>query len=299
MKTISRDTFITEMSPDNEPVESTTSGSTVVFESYDCFSNKITKESETFKDVGGENVNPATGPLYVEGAEPGDTLKVEIIDIRIEDRGIMTTLPGAGAFGPTIKEEKTKFIEVKNGKAIFNDKIEIPIEPMIGVIGTAPETDRVSTGVPGDHGANLDCKRITKGSTLYLPVNVRGGLLAMGDAHAVMSDGELLVCGMEIPAKTTVKVSVLKGQTYPLPFLTNDNTVMTLASADTVDESSLKAANNMQQFLIDQLGMNLTDASMLLSLVGDLRICQMVNETKTTRVEVPKSILDKYNYNLI
>src|SRR5699024_5492926 len=97
-------------------------------------------------------VNPATGPLYVEEAEPGDTLKVEIIDILIEDRGIMTTLPGAGAFGPTIKEEETKFIKVKNGKAIFNDKIEIPIQPMIGVIGTAPEADRVSTGIPGDHG---------------------------------------------------------------------------------------------------------------------------------------------------
>lgn len=295
MKTISKETFVLAMSPEHKQVERTESGSTVVFESYDCFSNKITSEDITFSIVGWDNVNPASGPLFVEGAEVGDTLKVEIIDIEIADQGVMATLPGAGAFASTIKEEASKIIPIKDGKAIFNDKLHIPVNPMIGVIGTAPKEGEVPTGTPGDHGANMDCKKVTKGSTVYLPVNIPGGMLSIGDAHAVMGDGELVVCGLEIPSKTTVKVTVLKGQEYPLPFLVDNDHVMTIASAETLDAASIRAAENMQQFLMEQLGMDPVEAGMFLSVGADLKVCQIVNPLKTARVELPQWVLKEYN----
>lgn len=216
MKKIRKDKYVLSMGPSNKEVEKVPSESTVIFESFDCFSNKIQEEKHTFSTIGEVDVNPATGPLYVEGAEVGDTLKVEILDLEIGNQGAMTTLPQAGTFAKTIDVEKTKIIPIKDGKAIFNEHLSLPIEPMIGVIGTAAAEEDVSTGTPGDHGGNLDCKRVAKGATLYLPVHQPGALLSIGDAHSNMGDGELLICGLEIPSVTTVKVTVLKGQDYPL-----------------------------------------------------------------------------------
>ncbi|WP_368654938.1 acetamidase/formamidase family protein [Ornithinibacillus sp. 4-3] len=298
MKIIPKEKFVISMSPEHEAVETVPSGSTVVFEAYDCFSNKLETTADKFSKVGWDKINPATGPLYVEGANPGDTLKVEILDIEIADQGVMATVPGLGSLKNRINEETTKIIPIRDGKAIFSEHIEIPIDPMIGVIGTAPKEGDIPTGSPGDHGANMDCKKITKGATLYLPVNVAGGMLAMGDAHAVMSDGEVLICGLEIPSKTTVKVTVLEGQEYPLPFLTNDTHLMTIAAADTLDEASVRATENMHAFLEEQVKLSAAEAGMLLSLVGDLKICQIVNPLKTTRMELPRNILEKYNITL-
>src|SRR5699024_3967942 len=298
VKVIAKEDFVLAMSAEHEAVLRASSGETVMFEAYDCFSNTITTEEHKFSSVGWERINPATGPLYVEEAEPGDTLKVEILDIEIEDQGVMATEPKLGGLKGNVTKEVTKLIPIRDGHAIFNDKLHITINPMIGVIGTAPKEGNIPTGTPGEHGANLDCKRVTKGSILYLPVNVPGGLLAMGDAHAVMGDGEVVICGLEIPAKITVKVTVLKDIKYPLPLLVDDEYVMTIASADTLDEASSNALKNMHAFLVDVVNMNPEEAGMLLSLVGDLKICQIVNPLKTCRMELPKWVLEKHHVTL-
>lgn len=298
MKTIQPEKHVISMSPKHDEVERTVSGSTVIFESYDCFSNKLKSVEDRFSMVGWDNINPASGPLYVEGAEPGDTLKVEILDLEIAEQGVMATLPNAGGLAEVIDQEVTKIIPIKDDKAIFNEKLHIPINPMIGVIGTAPKEGDIPTGTPGTHGANMDCKRITKGTTVYLPVNIPGGQLSIGDAHAVMGDGEVVICGLEIPAKTTVKVTVIKGQPYPLPLLSDSDDIMTVASAQTLDEASKQATRQMHTFLVEHLKMDHIEAGMLLSLIGDLKICQIVNPLKTSRMELPKWVLEKYNYNL-
>lgn len=219
MVRISSSKSILKMSPNNKPVASVAAGGTVVFETLDCFSNYIQHEEQLFSSVGWDLINPATGPLYIDGADPGDTLKVEILDIKVADQGVICAAPNFGVLGEIITEEVTKIIPVREGKAIFNDKIHLSIEPMIGVIGTSPAGDEIPTGTPGNHGSNMDCKRIVKSAVLYLPVNVPGGLLAMGDLHVVMGDGEIVVCGLEISGEVTVRVSVLKGLSLPLPML--------------------------------------------------------------------------------
>lgn len=298
MLVISRENVVLQMSPNNVPVAHASPGDSVVFQTLDCFSNEIFKEDQLFSSVGWDRINPATGPLYVDGAKVGDILRVEVLDIKLDTQGVMTTAPNHGALGHIIDEEKTKIVPIVDGKAKFNDRIELDVNPMIGVIGTAPERDEIPTGTPGTHGGNMDCKRIGKGSVVYLPVNVPGALLAMGDVHAVMADGEIVVCGIEIAAEITVKVDVLTGLSLPLPMVVQGEHVMTIASDETLDEAAITATEMMLDFVRQALGLDIHEAGMLLSVAGDLCICQIVDPLMTVRMEFPLWILDKYGYRM-
>jgi len=298
MLVISRENVVLQMSPNNVPVAHASPGDSVVFQTLDCFSNEIFKEDQLFSSVGWDRINPATGPLYVDGAKVGDILRVEVLNIKLDTQGVMTTAPDHGALGHIIDEEKTKIVPIVDGKAKFNDRIELDVNPMIGVIGTAPERDEIPTGTPGTHGGNMDCKRIGKGSVVYLPVNVPGALLAMGDVHAVMADGEIVVCGIEIAAEITVKVDVLTGLSLPLPMVVQGEHVMTIASDETLDEAAITATEMMLDFVRQALGLDIHEAGMLLSVAGDLCICQIVDPLMTVRMEFPLWILDKYGYRM-
>lgn len=298
MVKITQETVILNMSPDNPFVATCQSGDVAVFETVDCFSNEIKSEKQFFSSVGWDKINPASGPLYIEGSEVGDILKVEINNIEIADKGVMTTTPDLGVLREYVSGETTRIIPIKNGKVKFNDKLQIPVKPMIGVIGTAPKGEAIPNGTPGDHGGNMDCKRIGKGSTLYLPVNVPGALLAMGDVHAVMADGEVLICGLEVASVVTVRVEVVKNESLPLPMLMDKDHIMTIASAETLDDAAKQATINMHDVLINKLNMNTDEAGMLLSLVGDLRICQMVDPLMTVRMELPMEILERYDFKM-
>ncbi len=231
MLTIKRENAVYAMAPDNVPAAHVQSGEMLVFETSDCFGGQIACESDRMGALDWSRINPATGPVFVEGAARGDTLKVEILKIDLAEQAAMVEAPGEGITGIAAETESTKILKIADGRAVFNDAISLPVGAMIGVIGTAPETESIPTGTPSFHGANMDCKRIGEGATLYLPVNVNGALLAMGDLHAVMGDGEVCVCGAEIAGEVTVRVTVVKGQPLPLPFLVTDEHAMAIYSA--------------------------------------------------------------------
>ena len=296
MLTIKRDTVVYAMSAKNAPAAHAASGDTILFETMDCFSGQIMKESDCLGTLDWDRINPATGPVFIDGAEPGDTLKVEILRIDLAPRAAMVESPDSGITGLAAAEEHTKILHVGAGKVAFNDKVTLPECAMIGVIGTAPVEKDISTGTPDLHGGNMDCKRIGAGATLYLPVNVAGGLLAMGDLHAVMGDGEVCVCGAEIAGEVTVRVTVIKGRPMPLPFLVTKEHAMAIYSAEGLDAAAEGTTLRMRSFLIDAVGMKPHEAGMLLSLAGDLRICQAVDPNKTCRMELPLAILDQLGY---
>lgn len=298
MVRIKRELSVSQLSPHNTPVAHANSGDTIIFETFDCYGNRITSEGQVAPAAGPGFGNPATGPLYVRDAQPGDILKVEILDIKLDPYGTMRVGPGSGALGHILTERKTKIIPVQAGKAKFNEDLDLDIGPMIGVIGTAPKDEEIPTSTPGSHGGNMDCKRIGKGSVLYLPVNVPGALLAMGDVHALMGDGEVIICGIEIAAEITVKIQVLRGLSLPLPMVVAGAEVMAIASEKTLDEAAVKASEMMLQFVHEALGMDREEAGMLLSTVADLRICQIVDPLMTVRMEFPLWILEKYGYEL-
>lgn len=296
MLTVKSETAVYSMSPQNPRVATAYSGDTVVFETLDCFGGQIKCESDRLGGLDWSRINPASGPLYIENAMPGDTLKVEILDIRVADTAVTVEAPGDGVTGICAEEENTKILSISPEGISFSDNINLPLRPMIGVIGTAPENDSIPTGTPHLHGGNMDCKEICAGTTLYLPVNVEGALLAMGDLHAVMGDGEVCVCGAEAAGSVTVKVTVIPGRPLPLPFLLSSDKAMAIFSAETLDEAAKGAVLNMRSFLIKGAGMRPHEAGMLLSLAGDVRICQMVDPNKTCRMELSIEYLEKLGY---
>lgn len=296
MLTIHADTKIHKMSRDNIPAAYAKSGDTVRFETLDCFGCQIRRADQLLDGLDWNNVNPATGPLFIEGAEPGDVLKVEILEIELDHQGVMVDRPGGGVTGIAVTERTIKILPVSDGLVHFNEKLTFPAKPMIGVIGTAPAGEGIDTDTPGAHGGNMDCTRIGAGAVLYLPVNVEGALLAMGDLHARMGDGEVEICGVEIAGAVTVRVSVAKNCSLPTPFLVNDEIAATIFSAETVDKACTGATMAMHSFLMKELGMNEHDAGMLLSVAGNLRICQIVDPEKTCRMEIPLSVPEAYQY---
>lgn len=278
----------------NKAIETIEPGMRAEFVTKDCFSNEIQSEKDLFESVGWATINPATGPIYVQGAEPGDTLVVYIEEIEIGDQGCMVTVPDMGAAGDLIRKTETKIIPIKNQQAIFNDKISIPIDPMIGVIGTAPANDEIPCGTPGAHGGNMDTRLIKKGNTLYLPVNVKGALLAMGDLHAVMGDGEVSVTGVEISGKVTVKVDLIKGNREDWPVLETQDSWYVIASGEDLDEAADLALKAMLKFLEKRTDLSINDRVSLLSAIGNLEISQIVDPLKTVRMGISKEIMKNY-----
>ncbi len=297
MLTIKAEHTIHQMSRENPPAARAKSGDLVCFETLDCFGGQIQREDQLLGGLDWGNINPATGPLYVEDAMPGDVLKVEILRIELDDHGVMTDGPGEGVTGAAITDEATKILPVSGRKVRFNDKLAFRVSPMIGVIGTAPADGAVDTGTPGRHGGNMDCKKIRAGATLYLPVNVEGALLAMGDLHARMGDGEVEVCGVEIAGAVTVRVTVRKDCRLPLPFLVDRKRAMAICSAQTLDQAAVDATMAMHGFLTGELGLDSHEAGMLLSVAGNLRICQVVDPEKTCRMELPLRVIEEYGYH--
>lgn len=292
MNRISRNNVIFEMNKENEPVLSVDSGANVVFEAMDCFSGTVKSEEDTVSDIDFSQVNPATGPLYVNDAQVGDTLKVTINRITLDDQGAVLTAPGLGLLSDGIEKEETAIAKIKDGATHYKG-FEIPLRKMIGVIGTAPAGEGVNTGTPHDHGGNLDTILMGEGTTLYLPVNVEGALLAMGDMHSSMGDGEIMGSGLEVAGEIDVTVEVLKDNKLPLPFIETDELYVTLGSRETMEEASQLALNNMVDFLMAKTDLTFNQAGMFLSMAGDLKVSQAVNPNKTMRVEVRKDVLNK------
>lgn len=295
---ISSSQNVVTMSPDNPPAASCPLGSTITFETRDCYDEKIQGEQDLFHTADPGRINPASGPVYIEGTRPGDILQVEILRIELADHGCMALAPGDGPLGEDIREEVTRIIPVREGRALIREGLEIPLRPMIGVIGTAPASQAVPTGTPGEHGSNLDCRKIQEGSTLFLPVQVPGALLAVGDLHGVMGDGETAGCGLEISGRVTVKVSRWEGLRLPVPSLKTADEYITLASGENLDQAVWLAGRKMASFLIEAGKLEPWEAIMLLSLEGNMEICQVVNPLKTARMAIPASLLKKLSFDL-
>lgn len=292
MERISREQVIFEMNKDNEPALAVDSGTTVVFETQDCFSGEVKTEADTVSDIDFSKVNPATGPLFVKDAQAGDTLKVTINKITLDDQGAVLTAPGLGVFADEIEKEETAIAKVTDQATLYKGHT-VPLRKMVGVIGTAPADEGMNTGTPGDHGGNLDTTLLGEGTTLYLPVNIEGALLAMGDLHSSMGDGEIMGSGLEIAGEIEVTVEVLKDSKLPLPFVETDELYATLASRVTMEEASKLALDHMVEFVTNHSDLTFNQAGMLLSIAGDLKVSQIVNPNKTMRVELRKDVLNK------
>lgn len=299
MEVLTRDSgIIYDFNKNHKPVKTVASGTTIEIETYDCFKNQIQSAETVVTEIDWNQINPATGPIYVEGAMPGDVLKVKIEKLEIADQGVMVVGPNLGVMGHRITNMEAKIIPVRNGKAIFG-QVEIPVNTMIGVIGVAPEGEGVNCGTPGNHGGNMDNKMVTEGATLYFPVFTEGALFGLGDFHAAMGDGEISVSGIEIPGKATVTLEVLKDVKLQHPMLENDEVFTQIVSAETLDQAIKVATEEMIDRIVEKSGLPLSEVTMLMSAAGQAEICQIVDPLMTARFVVPKWLLNQLDIELI
>ena len=267
-------------------------GKTIEIYTKDCFDNQVTSEDYEMHCFDWNHVNPATGPLYIEGVQAGDVLKIEIIDIDLDEYGTMCAMPEEGVLGKDVEETSFKKVKVEKDFCFFND-LKLPLRPMIGVIGVAPKGEPVATGTPSSHGGNMDNVKITTGTVLYLPVFRDGAYFACGDVHAAMGDGEVMGTGVEIGAKITLRFDVIKNVSIEHPRMENDTMIYTIASDEDMEKAIYMATKDMCSVLQKHLGYTLNDAGMLMSLCGNLEICQVVDPKRTVRMGIPKTVCDK------
>ena len=291
MQTVTKDTVIYAMSAKNKPALHADPGTQIKFETWDALHGQIQTPDGGFEGLDWSRVNPATGPVYINGAQPGDVLSVKIENIAVADTGVVLAGKGMGVMGNVLEGSVIKIMNIEGDTVQFSEKIRLSLNKMIGVIGVAPKEGEIPCGAPDHHGGNMDCKAIKEGATLLLPVNVPGALLAMGDLHAIMADGEIGVTGLEVAGEVVVTVDVIKGKTLPTPMIMNDDYIMTLASHEDLDIAVDMATANMVDYLTNNEGFTPHDAVMLISLAADVRICQVVDPKKTARVEFPRKLL--------
>lgn len=290
MHNLSNEYVISAMCADIKPVLTVNAGDIVKVNTLDCFSNLLENENQTMGQLSADKMNPCTGPIYINGAVKGDILKVEILDITVGNHGVMLTDAGGVNKYCMSEPEKSIHIKVDNNQIYLTDDVIIPIKPMIGCIGTAPEDGAVLTTIPGTHGGNMDNAKITAGSTLLLPVYHDGALLSLGDLHAAMGDGEVTGCGVEIFGDVTIRVSVIKNLKLQLPAVITDDVFMTIASAKTLDEAAETSVKMMLDNLVSSSDLSERDAWKIVGIIANIRICQIVNALKSVRCEVPLSV---------
>lgn len=296
---LSRDNYFYAMSKDNEPKLEVGLGDTVKIDSHDCFTGQINSEENAFDGFSWDKINPATGPVYVNGVKPGDVLKVTIEKINIGDTGVMVTGPGMGVMGNRIKDMNVRIFNVDNNKGIVDfDGLDLPINKMVGVIGVAPPNAPVNNGTPDTHGGNMDSVKVAEGSVLYLPVYHEGALFGLGDVHAAMADGEISVSGLEVEAEVTVKIEKAETVKTYHPVITDKDGVYMMVSDKDLNLAVDQSVHKMIELIQPQSGLSISEMTMLMSLVGHTQINQVVDPKKTARFFVPQYIFDHDNIEL-
>jgi len=272
------------------PVARIGSGDVVEFDLLDASGGQLGPDAgvRAIETLDFSRVDQVNGPIYVEGARPGDTLQVEFLDLGPADWGWTAIIPGFGLLADEFPEPAIKIWRLVDGWAEFAPGIRIPLEPFCGEIGLAPgAAGALSTIPPYRHGGNMDTKHLTQGATLYLPVEAEGALFSLGDGHAAQGDGEVCGTAIETPMRATVRLTVRKDLQVPQPqFMTagpltgRANTAPYYAT-DGIAPDLLEAARHAVRHMIEHLektyGLARPDAYMLCSVAVDLKICEVVD----------------------
>lgn len=300
MKKVTKQNSFYVYSKDHKPALSIRSGETVQFETMDCLSNVLRKQADRLEDTSFDKtkVNPATGPIYIEDAHPGDVLEIRIDEIALDSQAVITCQAGSeyGVFGDWFEKTTFKITPIENGMITFDSKLRLPVDKMVGVMGVTPLEENIPTGMLGRFGGNMDNTMLREGATLYLPVFVDGALFACGDVHASMGDGEINCSALEAAAHVTLTFTVRKDLKIVNPIVKTKDYFMTTASEQTLDKAVEVSVKEMALILKEKLPVSFDTVSMLMSMVGHSQICQVVSPLKTARFCMPYSALNAYGF---
>ncbi len=281
--TLTKDQTHNRFSRSIKPVLSVKSGAIIEAFTEEATDGQLTTTSDTsdVRKLSFDPIHPLTGPVYVQGAEPGDVLAVKLHKIDVGDWGWSAIIPGFGFLSDQFTEHYLRTFSINNNakEIAFNDKIKLPIKPFPGVLGVAPDTDSLlSTIPPRANGGNMDDPNMTEGTTVYLPVFVKGALFSIGDAHATQGLGEVSGTAIEAPMRFVYELNVIKGgRKISEPQYETDDYYAVTGFGTTIDAATKKAVQFMVEYLVAEHDLTPNDAYMLCSLAGDLHIAEVVD----------------------
>ena len=306
-KQIKPDYFLTADQKHNKfsslipPVLKVKSGSVIKADAYEASDNQLHRNA-TLEDLINIDFGPIhamTGPVYVEEAEVGDILAVDLLKVELGDYGWQAIVGGFGFLTERFPNPKLNIheIDILNKTTMFNDKIKIPLKPFPGIMGVAPNTEEMlSTIPPRANGGNMDDPSLVEGTTVYFPVFVKGALFSIGDGHAVQGYGEVCGSAIEAPMTFTYRLRVLKNKpSIQEPQYETDDYYAVTGFGTTIDIATKKTVNYMVDYLTNNYNVLPEDAYMLCSLVGDLKIAEVVDvPNMLVTMHFPKYIINQF-----
>lgn len=289
MKRVTRDKVCLRFSADDPTALVVRLGEAFVIETSDRFAEYTGPDSpEKVQAL----INTMNGPIYIEGASAGSTIRIEILAmIPGSEKGYVVAFPEVGPLGHLIPRFRKETVRIEGLSAIFENGVSIPLRPMLGRIGVAPKDGSAGLNSRGDFGGLLSNTDISEGSTLYLPVFHDGAFLAVGDSHAAMGDGEAASSALEAALDVTLRVSLEDRFQVSHPLVVTATHIMTTGWGPTMEEATQNAVKVMADLMMDRLAIDYTRAAMLIGCAADVRACLALSPPYTMKVAVPRSVL--------
>ncbi len=284
-------TMMFEYSSEHTPCVRVESGERIIVETPWAFGNAILEAGEPLPEFAPSELNPVTGPIWIEGAEPGDTLAIHIEQINTVGAGCQCVMAGYGVL-PEQKTTPVTLFTPHDGTIEWFRGIKMQVRPVIGSIGVAPAGAAVAALRAGDFGGNMDTKYVCAGSTIYLPVWNAGALLYLGDCHQIQGDGELSGMAPETAAEVTLACELIKGKAIRGPRILAETRFMTVASASNFEDALQTATRDMVDLLVEEKGFSVEEAYMLTAMRTDGEICRAVSPHMTARVAIDRQFFE-------
>lgn len=291
MRRIPRSDRVFSYSAENAPCAHVAPNETILVETKNAFGDQTFEPGETLENLSLEGADPLTGPLFVEGAETGDSIGVTIEHIETVGPGMQGVIPDFGILDWR-SDVPLHFFTPENGEIPWLRGIRFPLRPNLGAMGVAPAEGSVPSIWPGDHGGNMDTKYVCAGATVFFPVFHPGALLVMGDCHQIQGDGELCGVAPETDAEVTLHIAVLKGKTIRRPRIMTATRFMTIASAKTIEDAVKLAVRDAIDLLVEEKGLTEDEGYLLLTVKADIEICQVVDPLMTVRVAMDRDFYE-------
>ena len=289
MKQLSRDKHVFVLDPHAAPAVTIDSGEELMVETWDAFEGE--RDPAVLDSL--ELKGGVTGPIYVNGARPGDALKIEFLTITPKDGAVHMVMAGRGFLGEEFSEGYATAIEFQHGQGVLSTGVRLPLVPSMGVVATTPTYPQSTASDSGSYGGDIDMKELVAGSTLFLPVLVPGGMLALGDCHAVVGDGAVAGTGAECSSDTHIRVTVEKGMGITGPRAITPDYFVVLSHGEELGPAMKQAVRDMVEFLVIEKGMAPYDAYTLCSLAGDIRVSRTFRPISPVKMMLSRVALEQ------
>lgn len=286
MQTVTKDHVVRTFDATHAPAARVQPGEVFVMETNDRF-----RDWNAGGEWPTEQLAVMTGPVYIEGALPGQTLAIEVLDIKASQGfGYVLAIPGYGLLKDKIEFRK-KVVPIEGNRIRYSDTLNLPFVPNLSKVGVAPSEGSQSSSACGAFGGQLSNSQLGPGSTLYLPVFAPGALLSIEDVHAKMGDGEATASAVEIAAEVTLRCRLEEKLSPSQPIVLTQDEVQTMGTGETAEAAARAALEELARLVVDQTGADMTEAAMLTSVAADLRISEMAGTPCHIRAAMKREFL--------